>query len=309
MKMEAPSPFKAGINCKTVDSISTSEITSVYKEFFQTDVSRFFSGIDRITIQECPVTGLEFFYPTGLDGDSKFYEDLSKGEWYYQTERWENRQSLHFIKEGDRVLEIGAGSGHFGLFLKNEISDINYCGLELNQQAVQRAMEQGLDMRLESSYEHFQSNALKYDVVCSFQVFEHVSNIAQLYQDAIGLLKPGGLLLVAVPNNEARFLRRNSMYSKVLNMPPHHVNLFTPQSLEKSGTFFGLKTLAISKEPLMPLNRDTYLYNLVNRLFMGFSIMTRAFWRLKLHYLLRPIAHFFRNSITGHTVFIAYRKP
>lgn len=303
------SPFDTNSVCKPIEVISTSEIIGIYKDFFQIDVSRFFIGLHEITIHQCPITGLEFYAPMGLDGDGAFYNDLARGEWYYQTERWENEKSLRYISSSDRVLEIGSGSGFFGHYLKSLRPGVSYSGLELNAQAVLKGISEGINLIEESSNTHLINHANHYDVICSFQVFEHVSNIKQLYLDSIGMLKPGGVLLVAVPNNKSSYLRHNVMYSKVLNMPPHHVNLFTPESLRKIGELMGLSCESVQKEPLMALNRDTFLYNRVQKLFLGSSLMTRMFWKLRLHLLLRPMADLFKSRITGHTVLIAYRKP
>jgi 2-polyprenyl-3-methyl-5-hydroxy-6-metoxy-1,4-benzoquinol methylase len=308
MEMQVTSPFDSTKTCELVEHVPTGEIVRLYRDYFQTDVERFFKGIDKISIYRCPVSQLEFFHPIGLDGDSRFYEELSKGAWYYQTERWENKQSLSFIKSGDRVLEIGSGSGFFGKYLADNVPGADYLGLELNEKAVKDGVASGIRLIAEDSRTHSIKNSGSYDVVCSFQVFEHVSNIKALYEDAIQLLRPGGYLLVAVPNNDLAFLRRNVMYSKVLNMPPHHVNLFTPNSLSKIGNLMGLKVEKTLKEPLMQLNRDTYLYNTVNRLFLGNNFITRAFWKLKLHFILRPIASLFNNFINGHTVMVVYGK-
>ena len=307
--MQVTSPFDSSKICELVEQVPTGEIVRLYNDYFQTDVERFFKGIDRISIYKCPVSQLEFFFPTGLDGDSWFYEELSKGAWYYQTERWENKQSLSFIKAGVRVLEIGSGSGFFGKYLADKVPGVNYLGLELNEKAVKDGVDSGVQLIAEDSRTHSIKHPGLYDVVCSFQVFEHVSNIKALYEDAIQLLRPGGHLLVAVPNNDVAFLRRNVMYSKVLNMPPHHVNLFTPKSLENIGHLMGLKVEKTLKEPLMQLNRDTYLYNKVNHFFFGFNLFTRAFWKLKIHLVLRPIASLCKNYINGHTVMVVYKKP
>ncbi|MFM7177820.1 MAG: class I SAM-dependent methyltransferase [Bacteroidota bacterium] len=307
--MQVTSPFDSTKTCDLVEHVKTEEIVRLYRDNFQTDVERFFKGIDQIAIYKCPLSQLEFFYPIGLDGDSRFYEELSKGAWYYQTERWENNQALSFIKPGDRVLEIGSGSGFFGKFLAGKVPGASYLGLELNEKAVKDGVESGIPLIAEDSRMHSLKNSESYDVVCSFQVFEHVSNIKALYEDAIKLLRPGGYLLVAVPNNDNDFLRRNVMYSKVLNMPPHHVNLFTPESLGLIGKLMGLKIEKTLNEPLMQLNRDTFLYNTVNRVFFGISLFTKAFWKLRLHLLLRPIASLFKNMIDGHTVMVVYRKP
>lgn len=206
-------------------------------------------------------------------------------------------------------MEIGSGSGFFGKYLAEKASDVHYLGLELNEKAIQDGLNTGVNLKAEDSRTHSINNAGSYDVVCSYQVFEHVSNIKSLYEDAIKLLRPGGYLVVAVPNNNMFFLRKNVMYSKVLNMPPHHVNLFTPKSLQKIGDLMGLKVEKTLKEPLMQLNRDTYLYNAVNRFFFGFNLLTRVFWKLRLHLVLRPIASLLKNQINGHTVMVVYQKP
>ena len=309
MAMNVCSPFDTSVLCPKVESVRTQEIIQLYQTYFQTDVTRFFAGLDEISIHQCPITGLEFFAPMGLDGDSAFYESLAQGAWYYQTERWENKEALSYIQNHHSICEIGAGSGFFGKYLMTHRPDAQYVGLELNQKAVEDANASGIHLIAEDSHTHSISHPNHYDVVCSFQVFEHVSNIKGLFEDSFKLLKPGGVLLVAVPNNDAQYLRHNVMYSKVLNMPPHHLNLFTPISLSNIGGLMGFNVEQTMKEPLMQLNRDTYLFNRVDRLFFGIRFFTKAFWKLRLHLLLRPIANLFRNKITGHSVMVVYRKP
>ena len=66
-----------------------------------------------------------------------------------------------------------------------------------------------------------------YDVVTAFQVLEHIADPLPFLKNCIDALNPGGLLVIAVPNNDA-FIRFADL---PLNEPPHHVGLWSPRSL------------------------------------------------------------------------------
>ena len=301
------SPFNNSTECQQISCVKSAEIIEAYKVNFDQDVTRIFEGISEIGVYKCPITQLEFYYPFGLDGDSRFYEELSKSDWYYQQERWEHIQVMKYITKGCKVLEIGSGRGAFASKLA-AIGGMGYCGLELNMEAVNQAKASLLNVVCEDLKSHLKEHVSFYDVVCSFQVFEHVSSIRQLFEDSISALKPNGLLIIAVPNNDASFLKHNVLYSKYLNMPPHHVNLFTSSSLQNIGKFFKLELVSISNEPIQDMNVDTYLYNMVNKFFLNMTFLTRVFWKLKLHVPLRAIVKVRRQSIKGHTVMAVFRK-
>ena len=41
----------------------------------------------------------------------------------------------------------------------------------------------------------------RFDVICAFQVLEHISNPREFLEDIISLLRPSGKILLAVPNS------------------------------------------------------------------------------------------------------------
>lgn len=302
-----PSPFDSKINCSIIEKINVADIIAAYKKEYATDTAYIFGDLKEIFICKCPLTGLEFFHPRNVEGDPIFYASLSKEEWYYQVERWEYSKAIEFIKDGDTVLEIGSGGGAFIKMLSNS-KKINYCGLELNEEGVLRAKKDGIALTKELLGSHSKKNPGKYNAVCSFQVFEHVSDIKELFEDSASSLAKNGLLIISVPNNGANFIRYNPLPSKYLNMPPHHVNLFTEDSLKKIAAINGLETVSILKENIQPMHTDVYLYYKINKLFLKINVLTRIFWKLKLHTLCRGFVRKRASKIDGHTVLCVFRR-
>lgn len=305
--MKIPSPFNAIEYGKVVEEISSIDIIAGYKNTYAIDVSENLKGIPIVYLCECSVTKLHYYYPFNLDGDSVFYQALSQKDWYYHKERWEHKAALNFIKENNTVLEIGSGSGSFLKQLTKHIN-VKYCGLELNPKAIELAAEDSITLTNELLNSHVISNNLKYDIVCSFQVYEHISKIDEVFSDSIKVLKQNGLLIVSVPNNDVGFIKNNKSSSKYLNMPPHHVNLFTKESLINIGNFYNLKTIQIIEEPIQNMHVDVYLYEKISRFFIGSSFLLRAFWKLKLHVPLRFLVRLFRNNIKGHSIIAVFKK-
>jgi len=307
--MQSSSPFDASKEAIIVEKVSVKEIIDAYQKQFNVDVAKIFSSLNEIYICECPITKLRYFYPFGLDGDSDFYKQLSKNEWYYSKDRWEHEEVIKYIDNSDCVLEIGSGDG---VFLKNLVAkkDVSYIGLELNLHAIDRAKNKGIKLTNELLNEHvsIKENLEKYDVVCSFQVFEHISSINDAFLDSLKALKKGGKLIVAVPNNDAEFIGNNIHESKFLNKPPHHVNLFGNESLLKLAEFYDLSVEKIIKEPLHDMHVDFYLYNWFYRKLFSSTFLLRVIWKLKIHTWFRARVRRRRSKIIGHTIIAIYTK-
>ncbi len=306
--MKITSPFSDNASGSIIKEIDTKEIIEAYHDAFHMDVSSLFKEISKIYLCKCSLTKLLYYFPFDLDGDSNFYEALSEKDWYYHNERWEHKAVLNFIKNSDNVLEIGSGAGSFLKQLTERYTTIKYCGLELNPLAIERAKKESIILKNELLGVHSAVNQNTYDVVCSFQVFEHISKINEIFIDSLKVLKKGGLLIVSVPNNDVGFIINNKSESKYLNMPPHHVNLFTEESLKNIAELFNIKLKTVIKEPIQDMHVDVYLYNKMSIIFMKSSFLLRAFWKLKLHVPLRVLVKLFRNKITGHTIIGIFEK-
>lgn len=304
--MKAYSPFEASTEAKIISSIKTSTIILAYKKIYELDITSSFKGIDEIYLCECPLTSMRFYYPFQLDGDGEFYEKLSLKDWYYSEDRWEHITVADIIKAGQHLLEIGPGDGVF-LQKLTALKDISYVGLELNLSAIEKAKSRGIRLTNELLENHAKNNVGVYDLVCSFQVMEHISAIHSAMTDSVQALKKGGLLIIAVPNNGALF-KSNIHPSKYLNMPPHHVNLFDENSLKGVAKLYNLKLRKIITEPLQENHVNVFIYNSLGALVLKSEFLMKIIWRTGIQVLFRPLVRKFRSKIKGHTIIGIFEK-
>ncbi|MEP6700807.1 MAG: class I SAM-dependent methyltransferase [Bacteroidota bacterium] len=232
--MTAPSPVTGKASLK-VDEFDIATIIRGYQKNITVDVSRYFTGTGKLPLYECPDTELRFFYPASLAGDGEFYTSLEDRSGYYDDWKWDYETAWPFIREKLSVLDIGCGRGAFIDKLKKEKNCVVH-GLELNPSAYRLLQQKGISSQMQTIEDHAGSNKNKYDIVCFFQVLEHISSVKSFLDAAIECLKPGGLLIVAVPNNEPYLFGFNKY--DWLNLPPHHMGWWNYASLNKLPDFF-----------------------------------------------------------------------
>lgn len=233
------SPITLKNNTVLVDSFRSSEIIELYRSQLDIDVSRFFEQRPEFYLYHCLDTGYRFYFPKGLDGDGKFYEDLQSrlGADYYHDWKLENQFALDALKPGDKILDIGCGEGKFLSRAREKTKDIS--GLELNEKAVKVAVANGLNVVAESIDHHSEERKEYYDMVTMFQVLEHIYDVNGFLNASLRVLKKGGRLVIGVPNSEPWF-NGYDKYS-TLNLPPHHMGLWNLEVFNKVAVIFNLK--------------------------------------------------------------------
>ncbi|MDY0965306.1 class I SAM-dependent methyltransferase [Massilia sp. CFBP9026] len=295
---------------EAVDSVDRKDLIRSYRQK-GIDVSAYLHG-DSVTLCHCNHCKLGFFDPACV-GDGRFYEQLQTQDWYYQDDKPEYAHAAKLIHRDSSVLEVGCGKGAFRRWLPQSI---RYTGLEFNDEAVQKARAAGLDVMKQPVEEHAAASP-RYDVVCAFQVLEHVEHPKQFFHACVQALKPGGTLLIAVPAQDSFLaIAPNSP----LNMPPHHVTRWTDRALTNLARSEGFSTTDIWHEPVADFHKEwhatTLAYHALTRfgLYRPRLIDNGMRYRLLGHLVRRPMLrrYLMRSALrasprltVGHTVMLA----
>lgn len=293
-----PSPLVPSVASDLERSIPTARIIDLYDRGFDIDVRKYFQGLKEVQIRRCPRTGYRFYYPYQLGGDGVFYEQLDRFDWYYMPWKWEHEAALTLLQEGQKVLEIGSGDNGFLEKLHRQGYEIT--GLELNEERVQDGKSRGLDIENQLIQDHARRHPATYDAVCAFQVLEHIDEVQSFLEAAITCLKPGGSLIVCVPNNEG-FIKHNE---NVLNLPPHHMGLWDQHSLRNLESVFSLRTENILFQPVQKHHRRYFFTTALHR---NWKIPERLAGWLSL-LIPRPFARLSPPSYSGFAVLAHYKK-
>lgn len=273
-------------------SIPSAELAACYAF----DTARFFPG-PAVELLGCLQCGLRMF-SGGLPGDAEFYDRIQAIPSYYEDDKPEFEHALATIASvrPTSVLDVGAGRGCF-LQRLSRLPSVRVRASELSGKSL--AALRGLGIELDTE-------ADRYDFVCSFQVFEHVADLRGLMDFVDRKLLSGGHLLVSVPNPESPLFRETFAY---LDYPPHHVSRFPKQALESMGRLLGYTPIDYWQESLRLEHWSSVVKGRRRALLAG-----SRFRRLRERIgaladaILLPMLHGQRPDI-GHSHTMVYRKP
>lgn len=298
------SPLNNTGNVVLEKSLEVDKIVRSYSEQFAIDVKKYFSDLTHIDIYKCTDTGYRFYYPFHIAGDSEFYIHFQQFDWYYMPWKWEHRLCAEFIKPTDSILEVGCGQGAF-LKKINAQTGANCVGLELNESCMLDLPNLQIKNILIEDFS--ETNREKFDLVCTFQVLEHISAVHSFIKSQVACLKPGGLLVICVPNNDSFLLESTQ---GLLNSPPHHMSLWNERSLRSLEQYFGIKLKSTHFEPLQTYHYDWYISLKLKKYFGQFlsTKLMSVISRLGLKNLIHKKLDKASDQIRGHSIMTVYEK-
>ena len=246
--MKIKSPVTHSFNTSLITQFKVSDVISQYANDTKLDVKRFFEGLNSIELYQCNDTGYRFYYPTNIWGDGPFYEGLEQNNKdYYPAVRWEHKLMIPKIDKDKKVLEIGCGEGAFlKMMLVNGIKNIE--AIELNEKAAATLSNAGFNVNVDTIEAFSLNNKEKYDVVCFFQVLEHIYDVKSFLDASLLTLKKGGTMAIAVPNNNPYLYKHDINHT--LNLPPHHAGLWNKEAFENLEKFYPIKLKQFHVRPL-----------------------------------------------------------
>jgi len=128
---------------------------------------------------------------------------------------WKRR--LHLIarlKKTGTLLDVGAGDGYFLDVARD--GGFAVSGTELSSTGADYAQKRGHDLML-GQLKDIDFKGRKFDVITLWHVLEHLPNPGEALSIVRGLLAPGGIFALAVPNEENALFRYRMGLKRVPN--------------------------------------------------------------------------------------------
>jgi 2-polyprenyl-3-methyl-5-hydroxy-6-metoxy-1,4-benzoquinol methylase len=137
---------------------------------------------------------------------------------------------LGYDNDKFKILEVGAGDGAVLTMLKKLMPSWNLTSVEPNSDSIKSGIGLNKDFRVVNS--NFEDNDLqidKQDVICAFEVLEHILNPLTLFEFANEHLKENGLLIFTTPN--AHSIEVNYLKKCSTTIDIEHISVLTPSAI------------------------------------------------------------------------------
>jgi 2-polyprenyl-3-methyl-5-hydroxy-6-metoxy-1,4-benzoquinol methylase len=135
------------------------------------------------------------------------------------------------------LLDVGCGTGYFLSVCKKNGWHVN--GVEVNERARSKT-EKRIGQLIYPSLDVLEASGKRFDVITLWHVFEHLHDITSSFAQLKRLLKPSGLLIMALPNplsaDAAHYKACWAAYDV-----PRHLSHFSPLSVGILVAKHGLK--------------------------------------------------------------------
>jgi SAM-dependent methyltransferase len=298
-------------------SVDSEALSDLYVQRYGKQIRPFMPIEKTLHLVICRDCDLRFFVGC-TPGPAEFYRIVQRNKRYYLKDKNEYDLAISQMHNARSVLEIGPGCGEFGHKLKQQ-GILDYTGLEFSPEAAKMGKQGGLDIRVEQIQDHALSQRDHYDVVCSFQVLEHVPNPKEFLQAAATCLRPGGLLILSVPSEDSYI---SLLPNSVLNMPPHHQTRWSDRCLHNVARLLGLQLISIVHDTVWPEHVREYAGLVVQLGLCDLVGLPAGVINRSVRYrLLGRITYIFSKLIArglqksklllpnGHSVTAVYRRP
>jgi len=225
---------------------------------------------ENFQIVACRVCQFHFTNPRPADEDlGKYYEsedyvshsNTSKGlvNWLYQRVRaFTLRKKLALVNRlsGKGILvDLGCGTGYFLNTCKQD--GWNAIGIEPSPQARKVASEQfGLEVLDEPGLQQMKPGSI--DAITMWHVLEHVPDLHKRTEELKRILKPGGVLIIAVPNRSSYDAQHYGEHWAAWDVP-RHLWHFAPADIARLFEAHGMEV----KETL-PMRFDSYYVSMLS---------------------------------------------
>ena len=152
------------------------------------------------------------------------------------------------LRPQDRILEIGCGIGTVVFELSEKGHDI--AGIDISGEAIEYGRNKYGDIRLEAqAAETLPYEDESFEVVLSFDLFEHIATIDKHISEVRRVLGPGGYYLFQTPNRYSNIIYE-TLWTKSLQWRQYHPSLHSPGQLRRRMARHGFETRFVKMNPI-----------------------------------------------------------
>lgn len=174
---------------------------------------------------------------------------------------------LSYAKRKGKLLDIGAGTGDFLAFAKAKNWEV--MGIEPSEKAKELARKKGVPF-VEDSQELSDNS---FDVITMWHVLEHVRDLDKQLSELKRICKPGGYVIIAVPNFKSYDAKFYKEFWAAYDVP-RHIWHFSKTAITK---LFAEKEMKLQK--VHPMYFDSFYVSLLSEKYKkGKMNFVRAFW-------------------------------
>lgn len=263
----------------------------------------------QVTLYRCSQCGFAVFDPR-FAGSSDFYECITTSDGScYEADKWEFKQAIKDLKRNHcrRVLDIGCGSGYFLDLLRGRLPEVEACGFEFNSEMANLVRSKGHNAFAGASAEILlqTQKAESFDGVCVFQLLEHVADPLEILRVAWQLLKPDGVLILAVPDNAGPV---QYFGTALTELPPHHLSRWRATTFRAALPRLGFKIQRIAYEPLPDFLWRDYIPVILDHSVLPKFMVDGLKKNDRLMRMLNYLGLKWFYGVRGHSVYVVARK-
>ena len=213
---------------------------------------------------------------TAFKSDQRqFFDDLITEEWNsYLSVDWDSSRRYEITRmfnliQPESVLDIGCGCG----FHDKEMAEFPFVkevhAIDYSTKSIEAANREYPHLKVHrSTTDLLNLSTASYDLVVSWQVFEHLDDPDAYFQSALRVAHPDGWIVIFTPNRlRLSNVKRILKHQPVQYCDPQHFYEYTPRELKKIGKRFGLECVhwfgyglsGVKRVDLLPIEKRLVL--------------------------------------------------